>query len=627
MFGLLIVDDAADGIPASVAAMTERQVILGFLDPAAAGAGGDVLMGGTLSPTWTVNGLVGGNICMPPDTWQHWRVLLADRDARAKTIEFGPECEVLLLARDGVWRTVAPKDLTNNSISITGASRADFAVRVSSDSWLSVNGEIVANIYADGTPDPTGHPYDTDGTSTWSANRPDYLRDLRSETSINTESVSMGARTINGSKFDHNVPTFVLPADQVQEWSISGAVNHPFHLHVYHVQALRDDNDFEAGEYYDVIASKMSVRFDLAEGTSSPYDGRTILHCHILGHEDRGAMGWLDVVGGAPPPTYPANGDLAMPYSEYYSLGGGPQVPTAPSDLVATAASSSTIDLVWNDNSIDEDGFDIERSLDGATFSFLASVGTDVEAFSDFGLSASTTYYYRVTAFNGAGSSGPSNVANATTHPGGGGPVMHIQNIVVTRALANGSRWSGVATVTVVDEGGVPVSGADVTGEFTGASSGTENALTDGNGVAVLESRRVKNPSGEWCFEVTGVTLAGATYDSGANLGTQACESGPVYAPSQARDASRSLEFMLRGGQPNPFTQGTEVAFQLPATSFVVLEAFSITGRRVAVLANETYGPGRHVVNWNPNHLGSGVYFLRLSANGKVDTHRIILAR
>ena len=33
MFGMLIVDDGADGIPANVAAMTEREIILGFLDP------------------------------------------------------------------------------------------------------------------------------------------------------------------------------------------------------------------------------------------------------------------------------------------------------------------------------------------------------------------------------------------------------------------------------------------------------------------------------------------------------------------------------------------------------------------------------------------------------------------
>jgi hypothetical protein len=135
---MLIVDDSADGIPANVAVMEEREIILGFLDPAARGTGGDQIMDGTLSATWTVNGLVEGNIIIPSNTWQHWRVLLADRAANMKTLEFGPGVEVMLLARDGVWRTVAPKEITDNQLEMTGASRADFAIRTTSDQWERV---------------------------------------------------------------------------------------------------------------------------------------------------------------------------------------------------------------------------------------------------------------------------------------------------------------------------------------------------------------------------------------------------------------------------------------------------------------------------------------------------------
>lgn len=320
-FGLILIDDSADGIPANVAGMSERQLVLGYLDPGAAGTGGDTLISGTLASTWTVNGVVGGSIPIPANTWQHWRVLVADRSAMEKVVEFGPECEVMLLARDGVWRTTAPKALPSNSISLTGASRADFAIRASTNSTLMIAGEVVANIYTAGTPDETVHPYDTDGVSTWSAIRPDYLRDLRSETNVNFEAVTMGARTVNGAKFNMLEPTFRLFADSVQEWSVNGANRHPFHLHVYHMQMLQNVNDYEEGEYYDVVASNGDIRFDLSAASSTPYEGRAIMHCHILAHEDQGAMGWLDVVGGTPPPTYPLDGNIAMPYSEYYSLG------------------------------------------------------------------------------------------------------------------------------------------------------------------------------------------------------------------------------------------------------------------------------------------------------------------
>ncbi len=323
-FGLIVIDDSADGLPANVAAMPERRLVVGYLDPGVAGTGGDTLISGTLSPTWTVNGLVDGNLCMPSNEWQHWRVLLADRDATTKTLGIAPGCEVALLARDGVWRTSAPKELTTNQISLTGASRADFAVRCptdQADTAITVDGATVAHVLVGGAGSGDPHPYAEDGVSTWSATRPDYLRDLRGETGINRETVRMGARTINGAKFDMGTPTLTLPADSVQEWDIRGATQHPFHLHVYHFQATSCGGDYEDGEYYDTMASSCAVRFDLNEATSSPYAGRTIMHCHILEHEDQGAMGWLNVEGGLAAPSFPADPDASPPYADTYSLG------------------------------------------------------------------------------------------------------------------------------------------------------------------------------------------------------------------------------------------------------------------------------------------------------------------
>ncbi len=318
-FGFIIIDDSGDEIPPNVADMAERHILLGYLDTNAAGAGGDTLVSGTLPAGWTVNGTVDGELTVPPNTWEHWRVLLADRDARTKDVIIGANCEAKLLARDGVWRSNAPKDLPTNTVNLTGASRADLAVRCSANSDIKVGNTRVASIVVAGVSDPAPHPYAADGVSTWSAVRPNYLRDLRSVSRVNTEKVSMGARTVNGSKWDINTPTFTLNADAVQEWSIKGAVNHPFHLHVYHFQALSGcGGDFEAGEYYDTMAGNCSVRFDLNAATSSPYQGRTIMHCHILTHEDEGAMTWMDVVGGAPPPTFPDGHG----YSAYYPLSG-----------------------------------------------------------------------------------------------------------------------------------------------------------------------------------------------------------------------------------------------------------------------------------------------------------------
>src|SRR5437773_236988 len=73
----------------------------------------------------------------------------------------------------------------------------------------------------------------------------------------------------------------------------------------------------------------------------------------------------------------------------------------APTALTATAVSSSQISLTWTDNSTTETGFKIERSpVDDLHFTQVATVGANVGAFTDSGLTEATKYYYRVRAYN-----------------------------------------------------------------------------------------------------------------------------------------------------------------------------------------------------------------------------------
>jgi transcriptional regulator CtsR len=91
------------------------------------------------------------------------------------------------------------------------------------------------------------------------------------------------------------------------------------------------------------------------------------------------------------------------------------QAPEAPSTLSATPVSSSQIDLGWQDNSADETGFKIEMRTGSGSYSQITTVATGVTNYSSNGLSAGTTYYYRVRAYSGAGDSDYSNEASATT--------------------------------------------------------------------------------------------------------------------------------------------------------------------------------------------------------------------
>jgi chitodextrinase len=92
-----------------------------------------------------------------------------------------------------------------------------------------------------------------------------------------------------------------------------------------------------------------------------------------------------------------------------------PSAPIAPSNLRATAVSSSQITLTWQDNSDNEQGFKIERRVEGGSYSQIATVEANTQSYSDSGLSSEATYCYRVRAYNSAGDSPFSDEACATT--------------------------------------------------------------------------------------------------------------------------------------------------------------------------------------------------------------------
>ncbi len=89
--------------------------------------------------------------------------------------------------------------------------------------------------------------------------------------------------------------------------------------------------------------------------------------------------------------------------------------PAAPTGLTATAMSATQVDLNWNDNSTNEDGFRIERKTGAAAFAEIATVAAQMRNYSDANVSPATAYTYRVHAYNDIANSGYSNEASATT--------------------------------------------------------------------------------------------------------------------------------------------------------------------------------------------------------------------
>ena len=60
-------------------------------------------------------------------------------------------------------------------------------------------------------------------------------------------------------------------------------------------------------------------------------------------------------------------------------------------------------------------GFKVERSANGVDYTEIATLGAGVTSYTNSGLSALTTYYYRVQAYNSAGNSSYSNAGSVKT--------------------------------------------------------------------------------------------------------------------------------------------------------------------------------------------------------------------
>jgi PKD repeat protein len=97
---------------------------------------------------------------------------------------------------------------------------------------------------------------------------------------------------------------------------------------------------------------------------------------------------------------------------------------------------------------------------------------------------------------------------------------MSVANIGMSLGTSNGRTYA-LASVTVRDGNGNPLPGATVNGTWSGAVSGSASLVTGSSGVADFRSSRIKATTGSrFTFTVTGVTLAGHTYDAASNIET-----------------------------------------------------------------------------------------------------------
>ncbi len=88
---------------------------------------------------------------------------------------------------------------------------------------------------------------------------------------------------------------------------------------------------------------------------------------------------------------------------------------SAPTSLNLSATSPTTTHLTWTRNTTTETEEQVQRSINGVTWTTVAYLPNGTTSFDDSGLSPGTHYFYRVIAISGPNSSTPSSSANITT--------------------------------------------------------------------------------------------------------------------------------------------------------------------------------------------------------------------
>jgi hypothetical protein len=97
-------------------------------------------------------------------------------------------------------------------------------------------------------------------------------------------------------------------------------------------------------------------------------------------------------------------------------------------------------------------------------------------------------------------------------------------------------------------------------------------------------------------------------------------------------DGELPTMFALRQNSPNPFRDGTAMAFNLPTAARAKIDVYNVAGRKIATVVDRGFPAGRHSVEWNGTdsagrHVPAGIYFYRLEAGNHTSTKKMIVLR
>jgi hypothetical protein len=105
-----------------------------------------------------------------------------------------------------------------------------------------------------------------------------------------------------------------------------------------------------------------------------------------------------------------------------------------------------------------------------------------------------------------------------------------------------------------------------------------------------------------------------------------------IISAIQSAPVTAIRSFELHQNNPNPFNPETTIRFELPVAAEVSAKIFNLIGEEVATLVEKRMPVGTHLLRWQGvdaqgRQVGSGIYFLRVSAEKNVAVRKMMVLR
>jgi hypothetical protein len=339
--------------------------------------------------------------------------------------------------------------------------------------------------------------------------------------------------------------------------------------------------------------------------------------------------------------------------------------PAPPTYLTAQGVSKSEIELYWGDNSYIENGFEIYRNN-----ARITTVGANTEYYKDSGLSANTTYSYKVRAYRSKDNTTYysifSNTAEGTTHSdsgdsgdgGGGGCLakmpsymeMFPKDIKATMTLAykklidssSKDKNTVIGVFTVYNEEMDILLSQDIIlrEKFRQLIN---NLMPNINNIAIgKEESKVltKEDINSFISYLDRLSERASLY-----FKRNIKKIKKVVSNSEGKSLKEVLltrlplpeKIKLLQNYPNPANPECYIPFELPEDAYVKIKIYTVIGQLVRTLdlgklpAGEYITP-EYAAYWdgkdnNQKEVAAGVYIYQLKVNDKVLTKKLVILK